>query len=302
MQIATVLFQQIAIMFALMAIGFLLRRTELLGDESSRDLGKVLINLVLPAVIVRSFWTTAGDGRAVELAQAFALSALLLGLSMLVGHVLQRRHPVADFSVAFSNAGFIGIPLTQAVLGDAAVFYISPFIALLNVLQWTYGQHLLSGSQQRFDAKKVLLSPMLVALVLGLVLYITEAPFPTFARILMEDVSALNTPLAMIVLGCFLAESDIRALACTASLYGVAVERLLVVPLLSIGALALLPGARELKLALLLAAAAPTGTNVAIFAKQHEGDYGYACGCVCLSTLGSLVTMPLIAMVGAGVL
>lgn len=293
MQIAATLAQQVVVMFVLMGIGFLLRRKEILGKQAAEDLGKLLVKLVLPAVIVQSFWSAAGDGRERDLLYASAASALLLLLAMAVAHLMYPRRPVADFSTAFSNAGFIGIPLTRAVLGSEAVLCIAPFIALLNVLQWTYGQRLLSGEHGRIDIRSIMLSPMLVAMGLGLVLYCVSAPLPQLLDMILGDVSALNSPLAMIVLGCYLAKSDVLSLLVTKSLYVVAVVRLLVIPLLSIAILLLLPGGAELKLSLLLAAAAPVGTNVAVFAQQNGSDYVYACGCVCLSTLLSLITMPL---------
>lgn len=299
MLIAVTLFQQVIVMFALMAIGYLLRRGGILGAESSGDLGKLLVNAVLPAVVVRSFWMAAGDGRGEELVQAFVVSAALLVLAMVVARVLQARQPVGDFSVAFSNAGFIGIPLARAVFDDGAVFYVAPLIALLNVLQWTYGQRLLSGARDRPNIRSILLSPMLIAMVAGITLYGTAMPLPALVGTVLDDVTALNSPLAMIVLGCYLAESDLRILFSMGSLYSVTVERLLVVPLLSIVLLWLAPGVTDLKLSLLLAAAAPVGTNVAIFARQNESDYAYASGCVCLSTLASLITMPAVMAVAA---
>lgn len=302
MQIAVALTQQVVVMFVLMGIGFLLRRKLMLGKGTSQDLGRILVNLVLPAVIVQSFWTAVGDGRANELILAFAASVFLLLLAMIVARLLYPRRPVADFSAAFSNAGFIGIPLTRAVLGVNAVFYIAPFIALLNVLQWTYGQCLLSEEHRRVDIRSVMMSPMLIAMVVGLVLYGVSMPLPPLVGTLLEDVSALNSPLAMIVLGCYLAESDIRSLLATKSLYTVAMTRLLVIPLLSLAILLFVPSGLELKLSLLLASAAPVGTNVAIFAQQNGSDYAYACGCVCLSSLACLITMPAVMAIASFVI
>lgn len=294
MQLISALVQQIAIMFALIGLGYLLRRTGVLSDGASRDFGKILLNCVLPAVIVRSFWGAAGDGRGQEVAWAFLISMLLLVVAMIAGRLLQGRNPEGDFSVAFSNAGFIGVPLTQAILGDDAVLYIAPFIALLNVLQWTYGQNLLSGGKGYTSMRSVVTSPMLIALMLGAGVYFASIPFPSVIGELMGSVCGLNTPLAMLVLGCYLAESDLPSLIARKDLYPVTLERLAVVPLLSAGVLLFLPGGYELKMALLLAAAAPTGTNVAIFARQNDGDYAFASGCVCLTTLASLVSIPCI--------
>ncbi len=294
MQIIPPLIRQIAIMFILMGVGALFRRKGWLSGGAARDLGKLLLNLVMPAVIIKSFWIGYTPERAAGLSVALALSAALLVLAMLVARAVQPRDGIAQFSVAFSNAGFIGIPLIQATLGEEAVCYVAPFIALLNALQWTYGQYLLTGSREHVRPRQALLNPMVIALVLGLALFYTRMPSIAFAGTLLESVGALNSPLAMIILGCYLAESDIRALAKRCSLYLVSLERLIVIPALSAGLLALIPCSVDIKLALLIAAATPTGANVAIFAQQQGCDHRYACSIVCATTLASLVTIPLV--------
>lgn len=294
MQLTATLLWQIALMFSLLGIGALLRRKGILSAQAPGDMGKLLLNLVLPTVIVRSFWTGPADSRAAGVAVALVLSVALLVLAMVIARLMQRRDAIAQFSVAFSNAGFIGIPLVEATLGSDAVCYTAPFIALLNALQWTYGQYLLTRSREHIQPQKALSNPMVIALAIGCAVFFLQIPLPSFIDDLMGTVSALNTPLAMLVLGCYLAESDLRSLAATKNLYIASAERLLAVPLASVALLAVVPAPATIKLALLIAAAAPTGTNVAIFAQQQGCDYRYASSMVCATTLLSAISMPLV--------
>ena len=141
---------------------------------------------------------------------AIALSALALGLAMLIARLVFHHDGVLEFSAAFSNAGFIGIPLVQAAFGAEAVFFIAPFIAALNVLQWTYGRWRISGSTESISMRSVLSSPMLIALILGIVLFLVRMPIPPIAQTLMGTIANLNSPLAMLILGSYLALSLIH--------------------------------------------------------------------------------------------
>lgn len=302
MQLFTTLLWQIALMFALAGIGVLLRRSGKLSAHATGDMGGLLLNVVLPVVIVRSFWIDYSDARAAGIVLSLALSAGLLVLAMAIARLMQRRDAIAQFSVAFSNAGFIGIPLVQATLGADVVCYIAPLIALLNALQWTYGQRLLAPAGERMRPQEALGNPMVIALAVGCAAFFLRIPLPSFVDTLMSSTSALNTPLAMLILGCYLSESDLASLRANKNLYLATVERLVVVPVASALFLALVPGPEAIRLALLIAAAAPTGTNVAIFAQKQGCDYRYANNLVCVTTLVSAITLPALVAVAAPLL
>ena len=284
MSIIEPLIQQVLIMFLLMGMGYALNRLGILSEQAAIEFGKLLINLVIPAIILKSFWIESSFQRMYELGMTLMLSAALLF----------RGRPIDIFAVAFSNAGFVGIPLVEAALGKDAVFFITCMIALLNAMQWTYGQYLLSGSKKCMSPKAILASPMVMALLGGFLIFILRVPTVPLAQSVLSYISGLNTPLAMMTLGIYLAQSDLMALLRAKSLFAVSSVRLLVIPILSLLFLCLFPCDRSIKMALLIAAATPTGANVAIFAQQHNKDYRYACGTVCVTTLLSMFTMPAI--------
>lgn len=187
-------------MFAVMGLGCLLVKLGMLSPTTTRELGSLLLNVVFPVVIVRSFWGMYTPERLENLVFTMVLSALALGLAMLIARLVFPRDGVLEFAAAFSNAGFIGIPLVQAAFGAEAVFFIAPFIAALNVLQWTYGRWRISGSTESISMRSVLSSPMLIALILGTVLFLVRMPIPPIAQTLMGTIANLNSPLAMLIL------------------------------------------------------------------------------------------------------
>ncbi|MDP3130167.1 MAG: AEC family transporter [Bacillota bacterium] len=290
--------ERIAIMFGFMAIGWMLFKKKFLTEQGAKDLSQILLRLVVPAIIIESFLIerTPENTRAFLLSFVLALAAIVL--SALVARIVFRNKRVADqFGTAFSNAGFFGIPLVSALLGEAAVFYIASFVMMIFVFQWTYGVHLYTKDKTIFSPKKIFTNPVLIAFVIAVVLFFAEIELPMVITAPLALITPLNTPIAMFIIGSYLARSRFVDLFTDKSAYLVVALRLVVIPLLTIGLLSLLPASmNEVRFAILIPAAAPVGVNVAIFAGLLNQDYSKAVRIVCLSTLLSILTMPLIVM------
>lgn len=286
---------QILIMFVYMGIGWGLFRKNLVTREGSKSMAHLLLYCVLPSVVLRSFCIPRTRENTIELLWSFLLAAVLLGLSMAVSAIAFRKSPVDNFGVAFSNAGFMGFPLITAVMGAEATFYAAGFVALLNVLQWTYSQWVLTGDRRQMSPKAAATNPIVLALAAGLIVFFTGVPVPSLITTPMNALAALNGPLAMVVLGVYMAQADLGKMFVSLRLYRASALRLVVIPLLTLGVLAVLPsGLHDIGLALLLCAAAPAGSNVAVYAQKLDLDYTYAVQLVCVSTILSIITMPLV--------
>ena len=303
MQIAQIVIRQTLVMFLYMLAGFVLFKIKKMTVQGSRDIASTLVYLIIPAVLVNSFCVEFSA----EKLKAFLLSALLGAISIFLAIVISRllfpKAPIDNFASAFSNAGFIGIPLVQAALGPTAVFYLVGIIAMLNVGQWTYGVGLLTGKKSATSLKSILLNPIMIGALIGLVLFLTGlgSRVPEIIRITLQGISSLNGPLAMLVLGCYLAQTEPKKLVTTPRLYWMSAVRLLLIPLATLLVFWPLPIASEIKYAVFIAASAPVGANVAVYAQLHGKDYPYACQTVALTTLLSIVTLPLMVM-AAGLL
>lgn len=295
MEIVAILLRQIVIMFLFMMIGVWLFRTERLTKAGSKDLGNVLIYVIMPCVVLNAYMTEFSRERLVGLLWAFGLSVAALLLAMLVSHVIFKKHPIENFGTAFSNAGFMGIPLVSAVLGTEAVFYTSAFVALLNILQWTYGVFVITRDRRQISAKKIFTNPVLISLVVGILLFLLPIELPSVVTSTVSSIAAMNAPVAMISLGTYLAQTRLRELFTDRTAYISTGVRLILIPLLTLALLWLVPEEyMNLKLAVLIVAITPVGSNVAIFAQIHNQNYTQAVKSVCLSTLCSIVTMPLL--------
>ncbi len=297
METAWILARQILQMFLLAGLGFALFRAGKISQEGSKALGNILIYLALPSVIINGFLVERTAEHVTGILYSALAAAALLLISILISRFFFRRDAIAAFSGVFSNPGFFGVPLIIASMGQGSVFYVACFIAFLNIGQWTYGVSILTGQSiaQGFQPKKLIRAPFIIAILTGLALFLIQPPLPAVVTGALSAVAALNTPLAMFTVGIYLAQADIPGLVRRRSLYAVSAVRLLIIPALALALLSLLPGSlHDMKLALLLAIACPVGSNVAVYAQLHGKDFPYAVGTVIVSTLFSLVTIPLL--------
>ena len=271
---------QILLMFLYLIIGYVLYRTGLITQEGSKALAHLLLYCVLPCVVLKSFCIEYSAKGAVELAVSIAAGAGMLLLSMAVSWLFFRKDPMAQIGVAFSNAGFMGFPLVTAVLGGEAVFYAAGFVAI--------------------QLGAVLKNPLVLSLLGGVMIYFCRIPVPQFLRTPMGAIAGMNAPLAMIVLGVYLARTDLKAIFTRPRLYALSAVRLVVIPLLTIVCLMLLPaGWRQIGTVLIIVNAAPIGSNIAVYAQRLGLDSSYAVQMVCLSTLLSLITLPVMLSLAA---
>ena len=177
------------------------------------------------------------------------------------------------------------------------MFYAAPFIAFLNIGQWTYGVSRLNGQPvlQGFQPKKLIKAPFVIAILVGIFLFVTQIKLPEILSSCLSSVAGLNTPLAMFTVGVYLAQTDLKKMLGRRSLYLISALRLLVIPALSLLILMLFPVSMEqMRTVLLIVAACPVGSNVAVYAQLHNKDYPYAVETVVISTLLSIVTIPFI--------
>lgn len=294
--VTQILIQQTIIMFLLMLLGLLLSRLGAITEQGSKDMANILLYAVIPCVIVRSYITEYSTQKLYALGISAVIAVVAFIVTIAVAWIaFGMRHRIENFSTAFGNAGFIGIPLVTSVFGAEAAFYVVAFSSMLNLLQWTYGIVIISGNPKTINVKKVFINPVFISMMVGLVLFLTGFTLPTIVGNTIGLIADANTPLAMLVLGFYLSQVKPRELFCGAKLYLVAALRLFVIPLLTALAFLPMPFARgEVALITLVAAATPVATSTGIFAQKFGQDYRSAVTQVCFSTIVSVVSIPIV--------
>lgn len=304
----SLLIQQVLIMFILAGVGYVCFRTKKISMEGCKTLSNILIFLSLPCVIINSFLVEYSTEKLMGLVYSAFAAAVVMLISLVVSRLFFSKDAVLNFASTFSNPGFFGIPLILSILDSGAVFYIAAFIAFVNLLQWSYGVSLLTskddGTGKRSlknllpSPKRLFTAPFMIAVIIGLFFFLTRIPMPELVYKSIQYIANLNTPIAMFTIGIYFAQTNPAAMFRKPKLYLLSAVRLLVIPMISMAVLWFLPAEfAEMKLALLIVSACPTGSNVAVYAQLYDSDYSYAVETVIISTLLSVVSIPLIVRI-----
>ncbi|NBJ01221.1 hypothetical protein D3Z62_13980 [Lachnospiraceae bacterium] len=296
MEIVVLLLRQNLVMLVYMMIGYFLYKKKLVSAGGSADIGRILLYIIMPAAILKSYLADFSRERLEGLFVSVLAALLSLLLSIAAARIaFSKEQGIERFGAAFSNAGFIGIPLVQMTLGEEAVFYVSSYVALLNILQWTYGLVTITGDRSLISVKRLRTNPILLSFLAGIALFLLPVSLPETAENVVGTIAAMNGPLAMIVLGVYLGQVPLRSLFSGRVVYRCALVRLIVIPVLTMALLFVFPEKYHmLKLTILIAASAPVGSNVSIFAQLYGQDYMQSVKEVTLSTLLCIITLPLI--------
>lgn len=305
MQISLLLAHEIAQLFLILLAGFVLVRAGLLRAADSKVLSVILVYLVIPCVIIDAFQIEDTPAIRAGLAVSFAAAAAIHLLFLVLTGLLRRflgLDAIERATAIYSNAGALVIPLVQALLGQEYVIYSCAFIIVQLMLLWTHGSMILRGAGA-LSWKAILTNVNLLSIAAGAVLYAGRIPLPAVLSGAMDDMGALMGPLGMLLAGMAIAESPLRQLVCTPRYYLTAALRLVVYPLAALallwatGMAALLPDGRAILMTVYLAAITPACTTITSMVQLYGQDAGKSSALYVMSTLLSIVTMPLMLAV-----
>ena len=292
---------QVGVLFALMAVGALCRRLRLVDEAGVKGMVNVLLLVVTPCLIVDSFQRPFDSSMMGAFAWAFAIASLahvaIIMFARLFSRGDDRSRPVLRLAMVFSNAGFMGIPLEQAILGSEGVFYGIVYVVVFNFFMWSWGLYEMRGvgnGERWRTLRPMVLNPGTVGIAVGLPLFLFSVSLPAVVGTPVHLLAELNTPLAMLVIGFYLAGADFSRVVRLPAAYLASAVRLLVFPLAMVAALYPLRAhfPREMMLALVVAASAPVAAMVSMFASKFRRDVDLSVGLVSGTTLLSILTMP----------
>lgn len=296
MNISSIILQQLGSMFVLIFFGYILVKGNVLNTTGTKQLANMLANFITPVLLFMSFQQVYNSTQFKWFLATIGIAVLLMAVRILVNYFFLRNATQTDYyATTFTNAGFIGIPLVLAVLGYEGVFFVSAYSIVTNILQRTYGIYILSGEKSLLSPRNALLNPATLGSIIGLIFYLLQIQLPTILSDPLFTIADLNTPLAMILLGSYVAESNLMDVFTHRRAYWTTFLSLILSPLISIVLLWLLPLDNYLVFfTLAIASSAPIAVNTALFSQLYGGDYEYGTRLVVLSTLLSLISMPFV--------
>ncbi|MGN1457815.1 MAG: AEC family transporter [Acutalibacteraceae bacterium] len=290
---------QVLILFILIGVGFLCGKIKMLNENSVKAINDLVLYIVCPCVIINSFIRKFDKTMLEGLLVTAAAALFVMMLSILIAHFVfhdkkDTRNRVYKFATVFSNCGFISLPLQQALLGNEGVFYGAAYIAVFNIVMWTAGVYISSGDIKMLSPKKVFLNPCIIAVVVGIIIFVFSIPIPDIISEPIGYLSALNTPVPMIIIGFYLSQSKILDAFRNVKNFICVGLRLVIVPLISLGVFLLCGINGKVLIAALIATAASSAASTTMFAAKFGNDTSISVNLVTMSTLLSVITMPLI--------
>ena len=291
---------QVLILFVLIGVGFLCSHVKILNDNAVKGITDFILYIVTPCVIVNSYIREVQPemlkGLLITIAASFASFAINILFSCLLIHDKDKqRETVLRFGAIFSNCGYMSLPLQQAVLGEEGVFYGATYIAIFNVVLWTYGVCLMDGGFKNISVGKIIKNPSIISVFAGIVIFIFSAKLPSVITEPIGYFAAVNTPLPMVVIGYHLANASLR-LTDKASVISI-IFRLIISPALMIGCMYLIGMRGTIPTACAIAVASPSAAVTTMFAQKFNKDVPLSAALVSVSTLFSVITMPIMVAI-----
>lgn len=290
---------QVIILLILIMIGFVLTKRNILTDEGAKCMTDVVLYIATPCVIIKSFIREFDKSLLKGLIISFVMAVFAHILFIIMSRFMFKKCPekqkrVLQFAVIFSNSGFMALPLQQALLGDLGVFYGASYVAVFNIFTWSYGILLMSGDKKYLSPKKLIISPGIVGVTVGILIFVLSIPVP---KIVFEPISymaGLNTPVPMVVIGYHLANSNfIEGLKNKNSIIAI-LSRLFIFPLIALAIMYACGIRGTLLVSSIICCCAPAAAINTMFSAKFDCDTSLSVNLVSVSTILSLISMPII--------
>lgn len=292
--------EQVVILFILIGLGYIAGKFKLMNAAVSSGMTNIVLYFVTPCVILNSFQRPYDSNMLHGLLIATAAAIISHVISILLAHLLvhqkddRRKERVYRFSVVFSNCAFMSLPLQQALLGSDGIFYGAAYIAMFNILVWSYGLSIMSSSKTALSPKKILLNPGVLSVMIGILFFFTSFRFPEVIGKPIEYMAALNTPVPMFLIGFYLSQANLFNVLKSANTFWVIALRLIISPLIALILFYLCNLRGDILISCMIAVCAPVAAVTTMFAEKFGQDTEVSVGLVSASTLFSIITMPII--------
>lgn len=291
------LFEMQGMLFLVMILGLMLRRKGIVQESGKSLLTDLVINVTLPASILKSFQMEF-NRQILSSCLVICVVAVLIQIgSYLLGMILypgfpDNRKKVLQYATICSNAGILGNPIAEGIFGGLGLLYASIYVIPQRVFMWSVGlTYFTEAPDKKILVRKVLSHPCIVSVLIGFVLMVWQIPLPGFFKLTVRTVANANTFLAMMLVGTILAEVPVRELPNKATIY-YSFVRLVLVPLLVLAGCRLGQVDSLVTGVSVVLSGMPAASVTAVMASKYGKDEIFATKCVVLTTLLSMLTVP----------
>lgn len=302
MDIQVILMQMIQL-FLVIALGYFLFKIKLLDVDLNKKLTTLLLSVTTPAMIVSSVLSTTVTQGLNDILFVFAVGFAIYLIMPVLGFFIVKvlRIPLPQqglyiFMTVFSNIGFMGFPVMKAIFGNEAVFFTAIFNMIFNLFVFTAGIMIMNygtGQKVKLDPRN-LLSPGVIASLVALLIYFTGIKLPDVLSSTVTMIGDITTPMAMLLIGSTLANIPLKEVFSELRIYPYTIIKQIMVPIIAYPILNMFIGDPLILGITLIMISMPVANSAVLFATEYEGDVSLAAKTVFMTTLLSVVTIPLI--------
>ena len=296
-----VLLQQMGILFVYMMIGYVACKKEYFDQEFGKKLSWLVVNVANPMLAISAVVNNEEQIAKKDFYVTVLLAICFYAFFLILAQILPRLIGVqkSDIGVykmmtTFNNIGFMGFPVIAAAYGNGALIYAVPFSIMFNILCYTWGIQTLCGGGEKGNWKRII-NIGTISGIISIVLFFMQIPVPKMICSLSAGLSNLTGPLSMLVIGISIAAMELKDLFTDVKLLKFALIKLLAVPVAAMLLVCQVIDNRLICEVFLVMMATPAASMCAMLSQQYGGDYELAAKGVALTTIWSVVTIPIVS-------
>ena len=303
MNIFSTTLSQMAFLFSLIVIGFILTKLKVVNTDAAGILAKLENNLFIPALVLNTFVQNFTVDRLQSAWQMLLASIILLlvviPLAIGVSKLMTKDRYIQNiytYGLCFSNFAFMGNAVVSALFPDIFLEYlIFTLILWMGIYLWGAPSLLMSdGSKQTLKSRlKSFTSPMFIAMLVGIVLGLTGVKLPDWTNSVISSSANCMSPIAMLLTGITVANIDLKKTFKNGQIYLISLIRLLAFPLLFLVIFMFLPLPETMMICAMCSLAMPLGLNTIVIPSAYGKDTSAAAGMAIISHILSCITIPL---------
>lgn len=294
---------QMIILFLVIGLGYFLNKINILDKDLNWELTRILLDVTTPALILSSVMGSKINSSLSEVMGVFIIAAAVYTVLPIISFLLVKimRIPIRQqglhiFMTVFSNIGFMGFPVMKAIFGDGAIFYTAIFNMIFNVLVFTLGIVMMNYKNENKIKMELnqILSPGIAASIIAILIYAFKIQVPDVLAETFTMVGNITTPVAMLIIGSTLAAIEVKNLFNDFRVYPYTLIRQFVIPIALFPVLKIFITNKMILGITLIMIAMPVANTAVLFATKYNQDVELAAKNVFITTLVSVVSIPLL--------
>ncbi len=302
-----ILISQMSQLFLVLLLGYVIYKIKLVDNNFISKFARLILDVTMPCMVLGSVLKLEERQELSDvLVSLFTATSLFFVILPITGYIIakilftkKKQINLYVFMNTYSNVGFMGFPIIQALCGNVGLFYAAMFNLIFNISIYTLGAWLINKNNSNAHSFKIkqLLSPGVILSVLAVVIYLLNINLPVVIDDAIYSIGSITSPSAMLIIGCTLAKMNIKDIFNDWRVYVWTLIKQIAIPLLLWVPLNFVIKNELVLYVAYILFSMPVANAAVLFATNSGGDIELASKTVFITTLFSLLTVPLCVLV-----